>query len=57
MTRWEAISQIRLSNEESLHLGCGGGNGDTETVCREILVVELTKLDNWVTKGVGMEGC
>lgn len=57
MTRWEAISQIRLSNEESLHLGCGGGNGDKETVCREILVVELTKLDNWVTKGVGMEGC
>lgn len=35
MTRKEAISPIRLSNEESLPRGCGAGNGDKELDDRE----------------------
>ena len=55
MTRQEAISQIWLSNEQSLQRGCGGGKGDNQIVCREILVAELTELGNWVTE-VGKQG-
>lgn len=33
----------------------GGGEGDKQTVCREILMADLTELGNRVTEGVSKD--